>query len=75
MEIQAYFVNNWEIILPFLLIIFETILRKIPTFKNISLISNFNKILNVLIGNKSLLTGRNGREVGNFESVEHKVRQ
>jgi hypothetical protein len=75
MEIRTYFVENWEIILPFTLIILETLLRKIPTYENISLISKFNSVLDLLIGNNSLTSGKNGREVGVFNTIVQKLKK
>mgnify|MGYP000512292225 CR=1 FL=1 len=75
MEIKTYFVENWEILTPFLLIIVETLLRKIPTYENVSLISRFNSLLDMLIGNNAILTGSKGKEVGTFDTIINKLRK
>lgn len=51
-EFIQYLIDNSIITLPFLALVIEFFLRKIPTFQDVSILSNLDKLMNLLAKNK-----------------------
>lgn len=74
-EIIDYYLLNWEICTPLILLFIEVLLRRIPTFSNISLVGNFNALLDFFCTNKAKITDRAGKHsLGKFISTYDRLR-
>lgn len=65
-ELTAYFWSNSSVMIPFIILILEVFLRKIPTFENFSLMYHITRLLDALVPNQAKIKGTMSNYKGKF---------
>jgi len=72
-QITQYFTENYITIIPFLVLILELLIRKIPTFDNFSIFYHVTKILDVFAPNNTIKKDSKGfKKISKFITRNYK---